>query len=319
MVACDRQIYVTCDSSKYKKKLVEYQGVKLKYIGVPANGTLSIIHDLIAFFAVFKLSSHIVVLGTSAAPWMAFLRLTCAVFKKRLIVNLAGVEWRRSKFNWLNRQVLRGFDLLNQCFSDTIIFDNLGLREYIYPAFRKKSVCIAYSGDHVIRRGRVYIKRNWALTICRIEPENNIRMLIEGVLLSKVEKYIIVGNWNGSCYGRQLFSCYSGSDRIELLDPIYDSEALADLRENCSVYLHGHSVGGTNPSLVEMLFYDCRILCFDVVFNRETAGDCALYFKTEREIAHLIDLNAWTCADRSERRKMYTREKIVGQYLECFR
>jgi hypothetical protein len=156
-----------------------------------------------------------------------------------------------------------------------------------------------------------------ALTICRIEPENNISMLIEGALKSGIKLYVIIGNWTNSAYGRDLKEIYYPNPRLALLNPIYDSGILSFFRESCSVYIHGHSVGGTNPSLVEMLFYDCRILCFDVPFHRETAGSCAQYFSSVEELATLLSEPALGRDDREWRRRQYSREVIVSKYLSA--
>jgi hypothetical protein len=102
-------------------------------------------------------------------------------------------------------------------------------------------------------------------------------------------------------------------------DPVYDPISLAELRERCSFYLHGHSVGGTNPSLVEMIFYDCRLLCFDVEFNRYTAKDCAMYFDSARTLTALIDRvyaeNSTTSTARIALRRDYAARVIVERYI----
>jgi glycosyltransferase involved in cell wall biosynthesis len=175
-----------------------------------------------------------------------------------------------------------------QRFSDVVIYDNVGLASYVLPSSRRQAAQIGYSGDHVLRLPDVAPVPGTALTVCRIEPENNLDMLIEGALASPLQRYTIVGNWGNSAYGTALREAHAGNARLELLDPIYDARRLAQMRESCAVYLHGHSVGGTNPSLVEMLYYDCSVLCFDVDYNRLTAGEGASYFTDAGQLAGLI-------------------------------
>ena len=127
---------------------------------------------------------------------------------------------------------------------------------------------------------RIGVSGEYALTICRIEPENNCGLLIEGFLRSSCPAYVFVGNWAASPYGRDLRARYGANPRLRLLDPIYDAATVFSLRSGCRHYLHGHSVGGTNPSLVEMLYFDCAILCYDCAFNRATARDSVAYFDT---------------------------------------
>lgn len=311
---------VTCDARLYKNKEPIYLGAKRVFLNVPANGAWSIAHDLIAFLKVFRSSKYIVILGVSGGVWFPFFRLMCSATGKKIIVNIDGVEWRRKKFSTTKRLLLRIFDYTAQRFAHHIVFDNEGLRPFVSKNAIEKSTCIAYSGDHAKRNPFVGMRSDHALTICRIEPENNLEMLIEGALLSKIKKYTIVGNWSHSEYSTKLRRQYSNNKRLELLDPIYDPTALTELREQCSIYLHGHSVGGTNPSLVEMLFYDCSILCFDVEFNRHTALDAANYFTDPYSLAALIDKRPSSqLKTRELLRNRYKSTSIADQYVSVLR
>lgn len=313
-----QRVTVTCDASLYVGKSGEFGGMHRVFLPIRANGGMSVLHDLLAFFMVFRAATHIVVLGVSGGLWFPLFRLMCALGGKRLLVNVDGVEWRRTKFSPVKRLLLRCFDWMAQRFSHVVIYDNAALRDYLCQFSLPKGIQIAYSGDHVIRIPESARNRSegTALTICRIEPENNIEMLIEGALLSSLRKHTIVGNWSHSEYGRKLKARYVTHSRLVLLDPIYETNRLAKLRESCDFYLHGHSVGGTNPSLVEMLFYDCSILCFDVPFHHATAGECARYFKDARELALLLDTaSEVNCVLRATYREKYSAQRIAAQYV----
>lgn len=307
---------VTCDAGLYSDRTEQFAGLRRIFVPIPANGKWSPLHDLVAFAMVFAAASHILVLGVSGGLWFPVFRLACAVTGKRLLVNVDGIEWRRTKFGRGRRALLFVLDQLAQAFAHTVIYDNEGLRPYLTRRGARKAVCIAYSGDHVMRIASVAREPRTALTVCRIEPENNLELLIQGALGSvTLRQYTIVGNWNGSAYGRALRARFQGQARLQLLDAIYDPAVLAELRERCEFYLHGHSVGGTNPSLVEMLFYDARLLCFDVSFNRETAADCAAYFRSPAELAALLDTANVPAGARDARRDRFRRERIAEQYL----
>jgi glycosyltransferase involved in cell wall biosynthesis len=310
---CD--VIVTCDKARYKSQPDKFKGVQLTYIPIPANGPLSQIHDFVAFLKVFRKVDAVVVLGVSAGFFFILMRLLSTLFGNRLLINIDGIEWRRTKFSRKVRFVLRLFDALAQLSATTIIYDSPDLLPYVLPGFRKKARYIAYPGDHIIRLPGL-AREAYALTICRIEPENNIEMLIEGVLKSQLPRYVVIGNWNQSEYGRTLRQKYAHEIRLNLLDPIYDALEIAQYRERCSIYLHGHSVGGTNPSLVEMLFYDCFILCFDCNFNRSTAGASAEYFGSSDALAQRLD----QLRDRSESpprvmKSNYTAQNIAREYM----
>jgi hypothetical protein len=307
---------VSCDARLYEDRTPDYQGVERIFLAVPANGGWSLIHDLLAFLKTYRKASHIVVLGVSGGFWFPIFRLVCNLTGKRLLVNVDGVEWRRTKFGMGKRWLLKLLDFLAQKFAHTVIYDNPGLHTYLIDSAKSKAICIAYSGDHVLRLKGVAAVPGTALTICRIEPENNLEMLIEGALLSSISNYTIVGNWSHSLYGRKLRKRYANEKRLALLDPIYNADGLATLRETCCIYIHGHSVGGTNPSLVEMLFYDSIILCFDVIFNRRTAEDSVNYFDDSDSLAILIDANLDICEiSRIDTRNQFTANIISKIYI----
>lgn len=313
VVTCDAKLYQDDNSSDFK-------GVGRIFLRTRANGASSIFHDLLAFIRVYHFSTHIMVLGVSGGPWFPLFQLMCRLGGKRLGVNIDGVEWRRSKFSKTKQFILRVFDYMAQKFSDVVVYDNAELFEYVLSSARKRAVEIGYSGDHVLRLLDVKRDPSTALTVCRIEPENNIDLLIKGALQANLVRYTIVGNWNNSAYGRELRASYVSESRLELLDPIYESNRLAELRESCGIYLHGHSVGGTNPSLVEMLFYDCAILCLDVGYNRATAGQGASYFMDVSTLTAAINLvidGAFGCdmLTRADIRKKYTSKAIATAYL----
>jgi glycosyltransferase involved in cell wall biosynthesis len=310
-----QQVLVTCDATLYPDREPEFLGMRRVFIPVRANGAMSVLHDLLAFLAVFRQATHIVVLGVSGAPWFPLFRMLCALSGKRLLVNVDGVEWRRAKFSSHRRRLLRAFDALAQTFAHRVIYDNAGLRTFLLRHVRQHAIELAYSGDHVRHLPGVLPVPSTALTVCRIEPENSVDLLIEGVLRSRIAQYTVVGNWNHSNWGRELRERFRHESRLSLLDPIYDADELARLRGSCGVYLHGHSVGGTNPSLVEMLFYECRLLCLDVPFHHHTAGDCAAYFHDADSLASALDNPPQVSGDRRARRQAFTAERIADGYV----
>ena len=317
-----RTLQVTCDASLYPDKSTIYKGMIRKFIRIRANGPASVLHDLVAFFQVFPQASHIVILGVSGGPWFPMFRLLCSLTGKRLLVNVDGVEWRRGKFNLTMRLLLRIFDWLAQSCAHVVIYDNAGLKEHVLPRARSKAVEIAYPGDHVLRSIDIPKEPYTALTICRIEPENQLELMIEGFLASSLKKYTIVGNWNNSKFSKTLRARYRHEKRLKLLDPIYDPILLGEVRERCQFYLHGHSVGGTNPSLVEMMFYECYVFCFDVNYNRFTAGSAAIYFSDAPTLSQSIEsaireLNRNGVQKRYAQSMKYTRAFIADSYLSA--
>ena len=100
--------------------------------------------------------------------------------------------------------------------------------------------------------------------------------------------YVVVGNWNANEYGMKLYHDYSKVKNIILYNPIYEMEELNVLRSNCFFYLHGHSAGGTNPSLVEAMYLGLPVIAYGVNYNRETTFGRALFFNDFKELKTLL-------------------------------
>lgn len=318
-------VTVTCERARYIDDLSSrFKGVSRRFIRLPANGGFSPLHDLVAFLSVVRSVDVVLVLGVSGGLFFPLFRLLANVAGCELLVNVDGVEWRRTKFGFLKRQFLYASDWLAQRFSHRVIYDNEALAQFLrYP---KKSYCVTYSGDHAITQPTPSTTGHavhadqaaYALTVCRIEPENNCELLIQGFLASSLSEYRFVGNWDASAYGQELRQRYADEPRLRLLNPVYDASPVFEMRSRCSHYLHGHGVGGTNPSLVEMLFFDCSILCFDCPFNRCTAGDAAAYFLTKNDLAKALDVSAPVGLEqRKQLRQRYTVESIVDRTIEA--
>ena len=183
--------------------------------------------------------------------------------------------------------------------SDEIVSDNQGIAEVINARYARRSTTIAYGHDHVVHLAPEISQPWWTrtslvpdtycLSIGRIEPENHIREMIGGFFGSYRPTYAVVGNFDSSNYGRVLKKRFSGNPRVRLVDATYDKKLLGALRARCAFYLHGHSVGGTNPSLVEMLPYSRPIIAFDCRFNRHTLRDGCGYFREPGDLTTLLD------------------------------
>lgn len=316
-------VVVTCDATAYQEHPGSFQGCRLIWIPVRANGMLSVLHDTWALATTCRRADVVLVLGVAGALAFPIARL---LSRAKLVVNIDGVEWRRGKFGPIRRALLRLFDAIAQRSCHKIIVDNRALLPYVTARKERTTRVIPYGGDHV-RRVEEPCERKcsdetpFALTICRIEPENNIELLISGFLRSRCARYVIVGNWDSSAYGKQLRARYKENPRLRLLEPIYDNDRLSTLRSGCSAYLHGHSVGGTNPSLVEMLYFDCPIFAYDCVFNRETAGEAAEYFSDESQLACLLDGNLGrppkSFSVRAAKRAEYAWGRIADAYADA--
>jgi glycosyltransferase involved in cell wall biosynthesis len=233
----------------------------------------------------------LLVLGTSGCIFLPIIKL----INKNIILNPDGAEWKRGKWNFFIKQFLKLSEFLGIIFSKYIIADNLIIQQHIFKVYKKKSFLIEYGGDQVIKKNltqNTALKysisvKNYAFKVCRIEPENNIDLILNAFTNVKLQM-ILIGNWNNSKYGINLKNKYKNFNNLILLDPIYEQNILDELRSNCGIYIHGHTVGGTNPSLVEAMNLGLCCLVYDVNYNRVTTNDKAIYFKNENELINNI-------------------------------
>ena len=313
---------VFCSSKDLPQQINEYKGAKLKYIPLSANGIQSIPYDMLSMLKIPKETDVILVLGVSGSLILPFFRLFS---KKKLVINIDGLEHRRDKWGKVARWYLKLSEKMAVKYADVIIADNKGIQDYVKDEYGKDSALIAYGGDHVVREidstfekeilTRFSLQSNdYAITVCRIEPENNCHNTLEA--FSKTDKRLIfIGNWNRSEYGRDLKEKYSKFSNIIIQDPIYDIDILYALRKNAGLYIHGHSAGGTNPSLVEAMFFGCPILCYDVVYNRASTQEKAYYWANVEELVKLLQCNDLS-GDimKTIAHEKYTWKVITSQY-----
>lgn len=214
-----------------------------------------------------------------------------------IITNMDGLEWKRTKYNPLVQKFLKFAEKLAVKHSDYLISDSIGIQDFLLKKYNKKSKYIAYgaslftSPDETKIHLYAKIPYTYDLLIARMEPENNIETIIKGYLFKKCDrKLLLIGNYNSTKFGRYLFEKYSSNDTIVFLGPIYDMSVLDNLRYYSNLYFHGHSVGGTNPSLLEAMACNCCIVAHDNVFNKSILNQDAYYFNDEHQLAEYLVL-----------------------------
>ena len=331
---------VFCSGKKYEKRLESYKGAKLVYLEMDANGKDSIFYD----FKSMKLSvaanaDIMLVLGVSGCIFLPYIR---RIFKGKIITNVDGLEWRRAKWKWYAKKLLKFSEKMAVKYSDIVIGDNKGITDYIKSEYskiikNKKVDLIAYGGDQVSRvqddslfEKYPFCHEPYSVTVCRIEPENNVHVILDAFSKMPDETLVFVGNWEKSEYGRSLKEKFSACKNIHLLDPIYEPHAVNCLRSNARVYIHGHSAGGTNPSLVEAMNLSLPILAFDCVYNRATTEEKCLYWKTSDDLQNLMkrlcnsESSSESLCEKIARemgeagKRLYSWERISRQYNELY-
>jgi glycosyltransferase involved in cell wall biosynthesis len=281
---------VWCSGKDNAERLARYQDADLRYVNLRANGSQSIPYDAISLWQAVR-SGHdqILLLGVSGALALPLIRL---ISRARIVTNIDGIEWKREKWSLLARAVLRSSEWAAVRFSHEIIAHNQAIANHVGDTYGRDCHVIAYGGDHALKHADeaeapACLPKCYALALCRIEPENNVHVILEA-LDGLGTPLVFVGNWDNSAYGRDLKTRYGNRPNLHLLDPVYEPGALHALRAQASVYLHGHSAGGTNPSLVEMMHFGVPVLAHGCAFNRCSTEGKARYFETPTELADLL-------------------------------
>lgn len=288
------QFYVYCSKNNSKNKLKEYNGAKLITLPLNANGSQSIIYDIVSIIHSLFYANVLVILGTPGAIIFPLLKL----FNKKVIVNFGGLEWKRDKWPGMVQRYLRFTEKLAVKYSDVVVADNQAFIDYISDEYKVKAILIEYGGDHVLTsfdeekliNKYPFVKEKYFISVSRAQIDNNIHLLLEGYDNSNTKSLlVIISNWDFSEYGRQLKEKYSNSANIILLDAIYDQKEIDFLRKNAKLYIHTHSFCGTAPSLVEAMNLGLPVICFDVETNRYTTENKAAgYFNNSEGLSKLL-------------------------------
>ena len=289
---------VFCSAKKYEARLESYKGARLIYLDRDANGKDSIFYDYESMkIAVREKADIMLILGVSGCMFLPRIR---RAFKGKIITNIDGLEWKRDKWKFYAKWLLHWSERQAVRYSDIIIGDNKGITDYVRSAYagiaaKKRVELIAYGGDQVSRveddslfETYPFCREPYACAVCRIEPENNVHLILEAFARMPEKQLVIVGNWEKSDYGRVLKEKYASYKNLHLLDPIYEPHTVNWLRGNAALYVHGHSAGGTNPSLVEAMCLGLPVLAFDCVYNRATTEGKALYWKKSDELLECL-------------------------------
>ncbi len=213
--------------------------------------------------------------------------------KSLIITNMDGLEWKRAKYSFPVKLFLKFAEWLAIKSSNKLVADSIGIQSYLEKKYQVESNFIpyaAYSFETPVFNTLIsynVVPQSYYLLIARFEPENNIETIIKGYMASNTsDPLLIVGSVNNK-YAHYLMEKYN-SDKIRYMGAIYNMEALNNLRYYAKMYFHGHSVGGTNPSLLEAMASQVFICAHSNDFNKSVLQDDAVYFSNNTEITAII-------------------------------
>lgn len=343
--------HVACLSDSSHHQHSEYKGADCFTINPPQLGPARVIaYDMMAISYALDLVKAqkmdrpiFYILGNTIGGFIAPFAKKIHSVGGMLFVNPDGLEWKRSKWSKPVQSYLKYAEKLMAKHADLLIADNEGIEDYIQTSYPgTKTRFIAYGTDlsptdyQSDSQAVLDFFGQWNLTekgyyliIGRFVPENNYLTAIKEFMASSTERdLVIVANHEGSAYFQKLEeeTDFSRDKRIKFVGTVYDSNLLKYLRNQCRAYVHGHEVGGTNPSLLEALAQTNENLVLGVDFNQKVALNGAHYWSKEQgNLAELIDnIDGQAEAEELGRiakehmRTAYTWEKIVQEYEELF-
>lgn len=209
----------------------------------------------------------------------------------KVITNMDGQEWKRSKYSSLVQKFLKRAEKWAVRQSDELISDSRGIQDYLLNTYQVKSHFIAYGANEIqdfdpsVLEKYELNKSCYNLLIARLEPENNVETVIKGHSLGKFKRLVIIGSLETK-HGQYLKQKYG--KEVTFLGSNYNFSELNSLRHFSNYYFHGHSVGGTNPSLLEAMACGCSIIAHSNPFNRDVLENNAFYFDSPEDIKTIL-------------------------------
>jgi len=340
--------HISCLSYGTEEEYQVSDNIIVKPFNIKQNGGLKMLLCTIKAFNYYlkyikdnKLTNtYIYVLGLKLGPLLNLKRNTIKKYGIKVLVNPDGLEHERSKWSYPVKKffLLSEKWMLNNC--DIIVCDARGIKKYIdikYPKLKKKTIYIAYGTNKIdlsnveekeILKEYNLTKNNYCLMVGRFVPENNYELVINEFMKSKInKKLLIVSNISSSNYYNAVLEktkC-NEDDRIVFIDGIYDQIKLSVIRKNAYLYIHGHSVGGTNPSLLEALSLTNLNVLYNVNFNKDVGGNSCLYFDEKNSLSKILNsIDKYNSKEMGKECKEiiknnFTWDIIVDKYKKLFK
>ena len=280
-----------------------YKGVRIKHIYSPetwmGSSVGSFFYDFASLRDALKKEDFDIIYEagyTSIIP--AYIWFNVKKRKRPIFTtNMDGLENKRSKFSPMVRRFLDWEEKMAVKYSHYLIADNMGIHDYYKEKYGKESKFLAYGADIHDDFKAEYLEEfglkseEYYILIARLEPDHNIVMAIEGYLHSKENgrrPLIVVGKTN-TPHGKELVEKYGNERNVEFVGGIYDFKKLDSVRHFSKAYFHGHSVGGTNPSLLEAMAAGCFIFAHDNIFNRAVLKENAFYYPSADKVTEYLN------------------------------
>lgn len=280
-----------------EEPIEQYLGMSLVHLpAVSAKALETLTHTFLSILHLIFRRRDVdaaIVFNSANSVFLPLLRLA----RIPVAVHVDGLEWKRAKWGRWGRRYYRMAEALAVRWADALISDAQGIVDYYLDEFGAASEHIAYGAPVLTKAGRAKIEalglepQGYHLVVARFEPENHVCEIVRGYARSSAElPLVVVGSAPyADAYTATIETLAKNDNRIQLLGGVWDQEQLDQLYANAVNYLHGHSVGGTNPSLLRAMGAGCHVSAWDVSFNRGVLGEHGRFFENEAQVPQLID------------------------------
>jgi len=230
------------------------------------------------------------VFNAANAPFLPAIRAA----RIPVATHVDGLEWKRAKWSGLGQRYYKLVERLSVWWSNALIADAGGIADHYRDKFGAATDLISYGAPDIAGIGSHRLVElglepdRFHLVVARFEPENHVLEIVKGYVASRATlPLVVVGSAPyANSYTRSVHD--AADHRVRLLGGVWDAELLDQHYAGARTYLHGHSVGGTNPSLLRAIGAGAAVTAFDVVYNREVLGDAGRFFRTPGELADLV-------------------------------
>ncbi|WP_207709622.1 DUF1972 domain-containing protein [Actinomadura macrotermitis] len=323
LVAAGHEVTVYCRGERHGD---EYLGMRLVYLpAIEKKVAETLSHTGFSVLHAFREkigrdgADVALVFNAANAPLLPVLR----TLRIPVATHVDGLEWKRTKWSGAGQRYYRAAEALAVRWSDALIADARGIQDYYRERFGAESVFIAY-GAPILERPDVaklteagYAPGEYHLVVARFEPENHVHLAIEGYRRSSATRpLVVVGSAPYADEYTARLKALAGDDpRITFLGGVWDQDLLDSLYAGALSYVHGHSVGGTNPSLLRAMGAGAPVLAYDVNFNREVLGeDAGRFFGDAASLAAEIEA-AEADPGRAADRGAAARKRAAERYV----
>lgn len=297
----------------------DYNRIKLRYVFHPPGGPGTLVYDVLSFASASRGDfDALLMLGYGASPFLRIPRFRGVP----TVVNTNGIEWKRSKWPWYAKRWFRYAERSVTRLADQLVSDSKGIQRYYRETYGVHSAYVAYGTECPDLNGNPEIDlsafglrpKEYYIVVMRMEPENSIREIVQGFLASSsLRKLLLVGPPT-RFFEEEVRPLFERNDRIVFCGAIYDRGKVFSLRQNAYAYIHGHTVGGTNPSLLEAMASGNFVIARNVEFSSEVIGDLGRYFDTPADLARLIDELDATDSAGVQRKGLEGRRRIEEDF-----